>query len=290
MKIAALDIGGTSIKAGMTENGRLLWKKEVPTDAMRGGEAVMQTAEGIVAAMEGFDRLGISTAGQVNTQEGCISFANENIPGYTGMKVRDRFQEKFRVPVAVENDVNSAAVGEAQYGAGRDVQEFLCLTFGTGIGGAIVVDKKIYTGYSFSAGEFGHILTHPGGRPCNCGLSGCYERYASSTALVLAAKELDPELSNGRVIFQRLQEPAVQAVVDRWMEEILYGLTTLIHIFNPRRIVLGGGIMNEKYILDGLRERLPKHIMSSYSCVELFQAELHNDAGLLGASWLASCI
>lgn len=288
MKIAALDIGGTSMKAGLVEDGRLSDFREVDTCASRGGEMVMRTAEEIISSFSSFDRIGISTAGQVDSREGVIRFANENIPRYTGMAVRARMENKFRVPVAVENDVNAAAVGEARFGAGRGYPDFLCLTYGTGIGGAIVLDQRIYAGHAYSAGEFGHIVTHAEGRPCNCGLRGCYERYASVTALVNAAKELDPSLNSGRAVFRRMDDPAVKKVVDGWIGEILIGLATLIHIFNPACIVLGGGIMNEEYITGELSRRLPGHIMPSYADVALRHAELRNEAGLLGAASLAA--
>ncbi len=287
MKIAVLDIGGTTIKAGLAEDGRLFGFCEADTCASRGGESVMQTAEKIIGSFSGFERIGISTAGQVDTREGVIRFANDNIPGYTGMPVRERMENRFRMPVAVENDVNAAAVGEAKYGAGRGFPDFLCLTYGTGIGGAIVQNKKIYTGHTFSAGEFGHMVTHAGGRMCNCGLRGCYERYASVTALVNAAEKLDPSLDSGRSIFQKIGEPSVKKIVDDWIGEILIGLATLIHIFNPSCIVLGGGIMNEDYIMEELTGKLGGYIMPSYTDVVLRRAELRNKAGLLGAAVLA---
>lgn len=287
-RIAALDIGGTSIKYGIVERGKLLSTGEVDTNAKNGGESVIKKAEEILGGFRDIQCIGISTAGQVDPKAGTIVFANENIPRYTGMKIKERLEARFSVPVAVENDVNAAAVGEAQYGAGSD--DFLMLTYGTGVGGAIVVNGKIYTGDSFSAGEFGHIVTHAGAGAlsCNCGLHGCYERYASVSALVKKALKIDESLVNGKVIFERMREAAVKELVDDWLEEIVYGLASLVHIFNPALIVLGGGIMKEKYAIERLRERLIQSIMPSYAGVKLHQAELGNNAGLLGAAFLAS--
>lgn len=287
MKIVALDIGGTSIKAGEVTDGVLNSFSEFETNAKNGGEYVINRVKDIILQYKGFGAIGISTAGQVDSLQGTIRFANENIPGYTGMKVKEILQEQFRVPVAVENDVNSAAIGEAYFGAGMEQRDFICLTYGTGVGGAIIIDKKIYSGSTFSAAEFGHIVTHAGGRACNCGMHGCYEQYASTGALVRAAEKLDPTLFNGRKIFERIHEEKVQKVVDEWINEILYGLASIIHIFNPSKIILGGGIMNEHYIIENIMTSLNDYIMPSYTDVKICQAMLGNKAGLLGAAYLA---
>ena len=287
MKIIALDIGGTTIKVGEINDGKLVSHGEFATDAKLGGEAVMRKAEEIIAGYSGFECIGISTAGQVDIKTGSIRFANENIPNYTGMQVKTRLEARFKVPVAVENDVNAAALGEAHFGAGRGANNFICITYGTGVGGAIVMNQEIYGGSSCSAGEFGHIITHAGGELCNCGQHGCYERYASAGALVRRALAIDETLTSGREIFARFDEPQVKALVDEWIYEVMQGLTTLVHIFNPSLLVLGGGIMNEKYIADAISELLPKYTMQSYHGIAIKQAELRNNAGLLGAAYLA---
>lgn len=119
----------------------------------------------ILRDFSGFGRIGISTAGQVNPETGCIVYANENLPAYTGCNVKKFFEDRFGVPTAVENDVNAAAIGEAAFGAGQGFSDFLCLTYGTGIGGAIVLNGSVYRGATCSAGEFGHLVTHAGGKP-----------------------------------------------------------------------------------------------------------------------------
>ena len=286
--IAALDIGGTSIKSGMWDGKQVLQKREQDTNAKLGGSYVMERAKEILHQYQGFDAIGISTAGQVNPEKGCISYANENIPGYTGMEIRRILEAEFHVPVAVANDVNAAAVGEAQFGAGRGKTDFLCITYGTGVGGAIVLDGAVHTGSSFSAGEFGGILVHPEDREKGSYFSGCYEKYASATALVNRARALDESLDTGRKIFSRIGEPSVQAIVDGWIDEIVYGLITLIHVFNPSCIVLGGGVMAQPYILEQVKKKVMTEVMDSFRNLEICQAELGNQAGLLGAAYLAS--
>lgn len=287
-KIAALDIGGTSIKSGVWVNKSVQEIREQDTNAKNGGCYVMERAKEILHSYSGFDAIGISTAGQVDSVKGQIRYANENIPGYTGMQVKEILEKEFSVPVAVENDVNAAAIGEAKFGAGKDQKDFLCITYGTGVGGAIVMDGRVYTGSAFSAGEFGGIIVHPEARKPGEPFSGCYEKYASTTALVRMAQEYDKMLDSGRKIFSRIDESEIQALVGRWIDEIVYGLVSVIHIFNPSCIVMGGGVMAQPYIIRQVKEKTQAQIMDSFRNVELRQAELGNQAGLLGAAFLAS--
>jgi len=288
MKIAVLDIGGTSIKSGLWQGEAIEDVRERDTNAMEGAAAVMERAKEILHSYGSFDAIGISTAGQVNFREGKISYANSNMPGYTGMRVRELMEKEFGVPVAVENDVNAAAIGEGSFGAGRGEKDFLCITYGTGVGGAIVIDGELYRGSSFSAGEFGGILLHPEARTDEDPFSGCYERYASTSALVERAKRLDASLTDGRKIFEQIQRAEVAALVEDWTEEIAHGLVSLICVFNPSCIILGGGVMAQERILELTRDKVRRRIMPSFRHVELRQAKLGNRAGLLGAAVLGA--
>lgn len=291
MKILAIDIGGTAIKYGVVSEDFTVEKSfEVPTEAHLGGPHLMQKIMTFVTEYANeVDCVGISTAGQVNSELGKIIFASENIPNYTGIEIKKTIQEKFNLPVCVENDVNSAATAEAKFGAGRGFQDFLCLTYGTGVGGALWINDKIYTGDYFSAGEFGHIVTHTGGKKCTCGNNGCYEMYASTRALVRAVKEETGKDLNGREIFmpEHFSNVAVRAVIDNWIDEIIGGLSTLIFIFNPPCIILGGGIMNEDYIISEIDRRIHARPIHSFQSVKIKKAELKNRAGMLGAAYLA---
>lgn len=287
MRIAALDIGGTSIKSGIWDGNEVSELREQDTLAKEGGARLMERAVEILRGYEPFNAIGISTAGQVNTLDGSIYYANDNIPGYTGTQVRRILEEAFGVPVAVENDVNSAALGEARFGAARGHRDFLCLTYGTGVGGAIVIDGRVYTGSSWSGGGFGGILVHPEAVRPEEEFSGCYEKYASATGLVRMAKQVDPSLGSGRAIFAAADQPQIRNVIDRWIDEVIYGLVTLIHVFNPSRIVLGGGIMAQPYILEQVKARLYDRISPGFRGVEIVKASLENQAGLLGAAYEA---
>ncbi len=291
MRVLAFDIGGTAIKIGViNEKGEILESRETPTLAKEGGEALMSRILKIIGEYKAIDRVGISTAGQVDHIDGKIIFASENLPGWTGMEIKKRIEEAYNLPTAVENDVNAAAIGEAYYGAAVEDKTFLCLAYGTGIGGAIVEEGKIYRGAFGSAGEFGHTITHVGGNDCNCGGKGCYETYASTTALVNRVKlELGLEEANGRLIFKLLEEgdEKVKAVLHDWLHEIIMGLVNFVHIFNPSLIVLGGGIMVQPYIVNYLKENLSKYVMPNYGAVKVASAKLGNNAGILGAAYMA---
>ncbi len=287
MKIVALDIGGTAIKSGLWDGTELTDTKEWPTEAKKGGPFLMERIKDIIGSYSGYDAIGISTAGQVNTEEGSIYYANENIPNYTGTKIKAILEEQFHVPAAVENDVNAAALGEMFFGAAKGEKNFLCLTYGTGVGGAIVIDGMVYQGSTWSGGSFGGIVTHPEDIVPGEDFSGCYEKYASTTGLVKKAMEIDPSLNSGRKIFEQKEDPAVLAVIDRWIDEIVCGLMTLVHVFNPRLIVLGGGVMAQEYVIAETDRRLKERISPGFAGVSVVNAELKNTAGLMGAVYLA---
>lgn len=289
MKILAFDIGGTEIKyAFCDENFKLSEKNSVPTNAHEGGKRIIERIVEIIKDLGGADRIGISTAGQVDSVKGKIIYATDSIPGYTGTKIKEIIEAETGIPTAVENDVNSAAVGEAVFGAAKGCENFICLTFGTGIGGAIFIDGRLFTGSSFSAGEFGHIVTHAGGRECTCGGKGCYEAYASTSALVRDIKEKLGVEMNGKEIFADFKNPEVKAVIDDWIDEIVIGLKSLVYVFNPSLIVLGGGIMNEEYVNDEINVRLHNELMLSFRKLRCVNALMGNDANKLGAAYLAS--
>ncbi|MGE7022977.1 ROK family protein [Solibacillus cecembensis] len=286
MKILAADIGGTSIKVGISnKEGKIELFKEFDTESKKGGKYLVEKLIKIISEYEDFDAIGISTAGQVDSIEGSIIYANDNIPHYTGTQLKKILENQFNVPVKVENDVYAAALGEQNFGVAKEFNDFLCLTYGTGIGGAIVMNSEIYRGHNGLAAVFGHIITHPFGNQCNCSKAGCYETYASATALIKRAKEIHPDLINGRMIFERLTEgdKSLEIVLNDWVEEVAVGLTSLVHIFNPPAIIIGGGVMEQESVVNMVSSKVRELTMECFSDVKIMKASLGNKAGLLGA-------
>ncbi len=286
MRIAVADIGGTAIKAGIWNGKEISDFCEIDTLAHEGCQKVTERVIKLLGKFEKFDAVGISTAGQVDITDGSIYYANDNLPNYTGLRIKDIFETEFNVPVFVDNDVNCAAYGELNFGAAKGLSDFLCLTYGTGVGGSVVIDGKIYYGSTFGGGSFGGIVTHPE-KMDGKEFSGCYENFASVSALDKNVSALFPELNSGRRIFEAFAHPEVRNLVDEWINEVSYGLITLIHIFNPSDIILGGGIMTQSYIIEKLTDIIAKNVSSQWNGVLLHQAKLGNAAGLMGAAAMA---
>lgn len=291
MSIVSLDIGGTAIKAGLFDkDGRILSVNEYPTEARKGVGALLDKLCSIVKSFGDAECVGISSTGQVDRKEGCIVFGTDAMPGYTGTPLRQILQQRLGIPVVVDNDVNCAAIGELHFGAGKNLDDFICVTYGTGIGGAIVTGKKIYYGRRGIAGEIGHMTTHAGGTRCVCGRNGCYEMYGSTNALIRRVADKVGRNMNGREIFAEFDNPLIKVEIDGWIDEIVYGLASLAHIFNPGCFILGGGILNEEYVLKNIDTRLNRLVIPSFSGIIVKRAELGNNAGIYGAFYNASCL
>ncbi len=288
MRVLAIDIGGTSTKLSIVnKKGELFQFREMDSEAMQGADHLLRNITAVIKEnYTDFDAIGISTASQVNHQTGTIVYANENFPGYQGINVQAVFEANFGVPVKVENDVNAAALGEKFFGAGKAFRDFLCLTYGTGIGGAIVIDSTVYKGLNSVAGEVGHLVLHQGGLKCTCGCYGCYEMYGSTTALVKEAMKVNPNYVNGRKIFASIAggDRELEEVLEKWVLEISTGLVSLTHIFNPPAIIIGGGIMEQDQLIEMIRKKTKSLMIDSFKDVQILKAKLGNQAGLIGAA------
>lgn len=291
MKILAFDIGGTNIKYALCNEKFVLSDKHtLPTEAEKGGQELIQKIISIIEEYDGLDRVAVSTAGQVDSNTGIVVYSTDNIPYYTGMMVKKIIENKTGIPTFVENDVNAFALGEAQFGAGKNVSDFLCLTYGTGIGGALYLDNKLYKGLGSSAGEFGHMITHAGGKQCTCGGEGCYECYASTKALVEAVNKANSTNLNAFQIFEKdnFGKPEIRSVIDKWIDEMIIGLINIIYVFNPPLIILGGGIMNEDYVIDLIDRKIYNLLMENFKNVNIVRSRLGSDSALLGVAYEAS--
>lgn len=289
MNILIIDIGGTNIKYALSdENANISNKNSKPTEAHLGAEPLFKKVCGIIEEtlkIKKLDGIAISTAGQVNPHTGTIVHATDAIPNYSGFKLKEKLEERYSLRTSVENDVNSAALGEMWKGTVED-DNFIALTLGTGIGGSIVIDKKIHHGSSYSAGEIGHITIVSGGIKCNCGDCGCFERYASSRALDAYVEEAMPGTST-KDFFDLLREKDKLSVeiFNKWLNYLTDGLKSLVHVFNPSLILIGGAItVQGEFLENAIRKKINEKIMSSFrGSLKIKLMTLGNDANLYGA-------
>ncbi len=296
----SFDIGGTFIKYGVVTNkGEMVKKGKFKTPGAPCKETIINSLIETIKDIKKEYKIscvGVSTAGQVDVLGRKISYAVENLPGYTGCDF-NILTEEFNLPVFVDNDVNSAASGEMWVGGGRNLNNFLCMTLGTGVGGAIVIDKKVYRGDNFSAGEIGHMTLIKDGDKCNCGNKGCYERYASTRALIRMYKE---ELIKNNIECEEdytgeyivdlyyKEDPIASKVYNEFLDYVAFGLSSLVHILDPGTVLIGGGISAQgDPFFNEIRERFKKYAIKSYHNTVIKKAELLNDAGILGASYNA---
>ena len=291
MRILCFDIGGTFIKYALcNEKFQLSEKQKMPTNAKEGGQAIIQRIIDVIESYDNIDRVAISTAGQVDSKNGIVVYSTDNIPYYTGMMVKSIVENKTGILTYVENDVNAVALGEARFGAAKGYSDFISLALGTGIGGAIYLDNKLYTGSTSAAGELGHMITHAGGKQCTCGGEGCFECYASANALINAVNKISDEPLDAFQIFEKenMSKPEIRSEIDKWIDEIILGLMNIIYIFNPPLIVIGGGIMNEDYIIELIDRKIYNRLMENFRNVKIERTKLGGDSALLGVAYEAS--
>ena len=293
--ILSMDIGGTAVKLGLVdEEGRIHGKREasvhfdgyktpILTTAIREARAFLRERN---IPIEG---IGVSATGQIDTRERTVVGTNGKIPGYEGTQIGRELEEAFGLPVTALNDANAAALGECFAGRAKGMEDVVMLTLGTGVGGGVIIGGKIYGGMRGIAGELGHFTLYQDGEPCACGKRGCYENYASDTALVRAAQRAAGETDmDGRTVFGRAAQGDARmlGVISRWLDDVAAGITGLVHIFNPRMVLIGGGISaQEKLLIEPLRQRVLSQVMPRFAqglCLE--RASLSNDAGLIGAA------
>lgn len=309
MIYVGIDLGGMSAKAGVFADGELVLKERVKTRASDGfgkvAENLAALAENAVAHA-GFDyaevaAIGIGSPGVVESDSGTVvkwgNYQWRNVP------LGERVAELSGKKVYVANDANAAALGEAKFGAGKNFKDCLLITLGTGVGSGIVLDGRLMEGYRGAGGEAGHMVIRAGGRPCACGRKGCFEQYASATALITQTREAmleNPdsllwEITNGSLdkvdgstAFRAANfgDEAGRRIVDDYIMYLGEGVANLVNIFRPQAVMIGGGVSNQgDDLLIPLREYVNKNIYvgPDYAPVEIVKATLGNDAGLYGA-------
>lgn len=301
MKLLAIDIGGTAAKIGIVSNqGQLLAHQEVGVGFDGYQTPIVDT---VLHASKSFlqeqgaliEGIGISAAGQIDMKEGLVAGTCGNIAGWVGTPLKQAFEKVFNRPTVVLNDANSALLGEQWVGGAQKAADVVMVTLGTGVGGGILSGGQLITGSKGFGGELGHMAVNLKGIPCTCGNIGCYEQYASVTALV---KQAEPWLkglnipANGRSIFDLALKNNTKALaaINNWTDSIAAGLVGFTHLFNPTLLLIGGGVSTQQELLiDPLREKVFEKLMPRYrENLRLQAATLGNAAGMLGAvkHWL----
>ena len=278
----AFDVGGTQIKYGIvSETGTVRKHQTVPTEIHLGGEQIIQKLIYVskkIMNEHTITGIGISTTGIVDINKGIVTGGADHIPGYSTILIIDRLQEILKVSVSIDNDVNCAAFGEKWNGSGREKENFIMLTLGTGIGGAIFIDGELYRGNSFSAGEWGNMLIE----------GKTFEEVASISGLIrLVRKYKGKGEWNGRTIFELYDkgDREVAQAVGIFFRHLAIGISNLAYIFNPETIIIGGGITDRgNKFLKEVKEEVSKYLNQEiYNNCEIELAQNGNCAGMIGA-------
>ncbi len=307
MYYVGIDVGGTNLKAGVVdEQGRIISKVDCPTQVERGHEAVvenmaklaLQAIEKAGVPMDEVKSIGVGIPGIQDPRTGRVPFCT-NL-GWHDVPVVELIQKVIDKPVYVDNDATVATLAENVAGVSAGAKSSVFLTLGTGVGGGVVIGGKVYSGANGVGSELGHMITVAGGELCTCGNRGCWERYASATALIRMGKEAaekHPEsILNGvekitaRVVIDaaRKGDAAALEAFDQYTEHLAVGMVNIINFIDPEIIAVGGGVSGAgEFLLKPVREKLAKKIFYKampYARVEL--ATLGNDAGIIGAAML----
>lgn len=281
-RVLCFDIGGTSIKAAIYEqNGKKI--RSYPSRATLSNEQsileiVIEMTDSILSK-EKVVGIAIASAGVINSLTGTVIYSGYTIPNYTGTEWKSCLEDVFGLPCEVENDVNAACLAESWQGVAKGCHSVICLTIGTGIGGAILLNDQLVKGIGFTAGEIGYLP-----------IAGDYfQNLASTTALIKKANELDKShlYTTGKEVFDLAQKGNnyCQQAIDEFIRQLSIGLVSLIYLFNPEMIVLGGGIMSQKGTLHvKIKESVTAQLINPiFNKTRIEFAENKNDAGMLGA-------
>lgn len=308
-----IDLGGTNIVAGVVdEQYNIIATAKAKTNCPRPSEEIADDMAKI--ALEAINKsgkhladikwIGIGSPGIVNSKAGVIEYSC-NL-GFKNFNIVERIRKTIDKPVYVENDANAAAFGEFVAGSAKGTKDAVAITLGTGVGGGIIIDSKIYSGFNFGGAEIGHIVIEADGPQCACGRKGCFEVFSSATGLIRMTKE---EMENdktslmwkmsqedgvtGRLAFDAMRagDKSAKIVCDKYIKYLAIGLTNVINIFQPEILCIGGGVCNEgDALLIPVKEIVAREVYTrnSKNNTEIVIASLGNDAGIIGAAFLGN--
>lgn len=309
-----IDLGGTNIAVAVVdENYNIVGRAKVKTDAHRPAEEICdsiaeasrQAVKEAGLKIEDIASAGIGTPGSVIPSEGIVTYAN-NFTGFNNLPLCAMLKDRLGIDIYIENDANAAAYGEYLAGAGVGTNDFVAVTLGTGVGGGVIIGGKMLLGSNFAGGELGHTVLHMDGEPCTCGRRGCFEAYASATALIKQTERAMAENKdslmwelteksggkvNGRTAFDAMRkgDKAATEVVNNYCRYVAEGVCNIMNIFQPDLLCIGGGISNEKENLTNpVNELVRRDIYTRHTETKdrICAAKLGNDAGIIGAAFL----
>lgn len=313
-KRIGIDVGGTNVKIALVDdNGKIIYSNSVPTYAKMGYEYTVNNIKQAIKDLmketnttpSDIEGIGFDFPGQVDCKTGVVKLA-PNIPGWVNVPIAQMIEDEFHIPTRIDNDVRCAALGELKFGAGRGCENFICITVGTGIGSGIVINGKVVRGATNASGELGHIKLQMNGGPiCGCGDTGCLEAFASGPAIVAMAQEYIKggkstkfremaAVEGGEItpymVAKAAEEgdPVAKRIFEIVGEYIGIGLTSVINLLNPERVIIGGGVAESGELLLGpIRKTIKERAMVvAGNAVEIVPAQLGNSAGVIGASML----
>ena len=313
-KRIGIDVGGTNVKIALVDdNGKIIYSNSVPTYAKMGYEYTVNNIKQAIKDLmketnttpSDIEGIGFDFPGQVDCKTGVVKLA-PNIPGWVNVPIAQMIEDEFHISTRIDNDVRCAALGELKFGAGRGCENFICITVGTGIGSGIVINGKVVRGATNAAGELGHIKLQMNGGPiCGCGDTGCLEAFASGPAIVAMAQEYIKggkstkfremaAVEGGEItpymVAKAAEEgdPVAKRIFEIVGEYIGIGLTSVINLLNPERVIIGGGVAESGELLLGpIRKTIKERAMVvAGNAVEIVPAQLGNSAGVIGASML----
>lgn len=313
-KRIGIDVGGTNVKIALVDkSGKIIYSNSVPTYAKMGYEYTVNNIKQAIKDLmketnttsKDIDGIGFDFPGQVDYKTGVVKLA-PNIPGWVNVPIAQMIEEEFNIPTRIDNDVRCAALGEMKFGAGKGCENFVCITVGTGIGSGLVINGQLVRGASNAAGEIGHIkLQMKDGLICGCGDTGCLEAYASGPSIVAMAQDYikggkstkfrEMAAAEGGEITPYMVakaaeagDPVAKRIFEIVGEYIGIGLTSVINLLNPEKVIIGGGVAEAgDLLLNPIRKTIKERAMVvAGSAVEIVPAQLGNSAGVIGASML----
>lgn len=304
--VIGVDLGGSAIKyALITEHGNILYESQLSSKADVSSDAIIEQIKKAIADVFDYAQtqglevsgVGVGSPGIIDSIKGTVIGKAENLKGWENIPLVSILRSEFDCPVYIDNDANVMALAELAYGAACGCTDAVFLTIGTGIGGAMIINRELYGGFRNRGAELGHTPLIAHGEACNCGSVGCFEQYASVTALLRDYKQLlqendktIPESIDGKYIITKYHENESEAItaLNRHCDYVGYAISGFINIFSPQRVIIGGGISEAgEFYIDKIREYNQKYVINDCGInTEIVKAKLGNLSGCIGAASL----